>query len=315
MGYTAWSDEYYRTRAAYTKAHGLSAFAHDADIRAQKVRAAVHPNMDPRGFKNGLRISRDSDAHPDSHAVAVLFDVTGSMGMVPRILQENLTTLFGLCLRRGYLEHPAILVGGVGDATCDAVPLQIGQFESGNEVEDDLSRLFLEGGGGGQQMESYELALYFLARKTSIDCFEKRGRKGYAFLIGDEMPYGKVKRREVERIFGDVLQEDIPVRLLVEEARKKWELYFVIPKLSSYYDDPQILDRWRDLLGQNVFKLEDPAGISEFIASAVGVAEEAVDPSSLAADLGKAGVKKKVIDAVAAALQRGEVPGTGLRML
>lgn len=315
MGYTAWSDEYYRTRAAFTKAHGLSAFAHDADIRAQKIRAAVHPDMDPRRFKDGLRISRDSDAHPDSHAVAVLFDVTGSMGVVPRILQENLTTLFGLCLRRGYLEHPAILVGGVGDATCDAVPLQIGQFESGNEVEDDLSRLFLEGGGGGQQMESYELALYFLARKTSIDCFEKRGRKGYAFLIGDEMPYGKVKRREVERIFGDTLQEDIPVRNLVEEARKKWELHFVIPKLSSYYDDPKILSRWRDLLGQQVFKLEDPAGISEFIASAVGVAEEAVDPSALAADLGKAGVKKKVIDAVAAALQRGEVPGTGLRML
>ncbi len=315
MGYTRWSDEHYRTRAAYTKAHGLSAFAHDADIRAQKIRAAVHPDMDPLRFKDGLRCSRDSDAHPDSHAVAVLFDVTGSMGLVPRILQENLSTLFGLCLRRGYLEHPAILVGGVGDATCDAVPLQIGQFESGNEVEDNLSRLFLEGGGGGQKTESYELALYFLARKTSIDCFEKRGRKGYAFLIGDEMPYGKVKRREVERIFGDTLQEDIPVRTLVEEARRKWELYFVIPKLSSYYDDPQILACWRELLGQNVFKLEDPAGISELIASTIGVAEEAVDPSALAADLGKAGVKKKVIEAVAAALQRGEVPGTGLRML
>ena len=50
----------------------------------------------------------------------------------------------------------------------------MGQFESGNEIEDDLSRIFLEGGGGGQQTESYELALYFLARKTKTDCFEQR---------------------------------------------------------------------------------------------------------------------------------------------
>jgi len=318
MGGTAWSDEHYRDRAAFRKAAGIPAFGHDADIRAQKVRAQVHAHLDPAALKNARRESRDSELHPDSRAVAVLFDVTGSMGVVPRILQKNLTTLFGLCLRRGYLDHPAILVGGVGDATCDAAPFQVGQFESGNEIEDDLSRLYLEGGGGGQKTESYELALYFLARKTSIDCFEKRGRKGYAFLIGDEMPYPRLKRSEVERVFGDVLEADIPLQVLVEEARAKWEIFFVIPKLSSYYDDPQILACWRGLFGQSVFKLEDPEGISELIASTIGLAEEAVDAAHLAGDLGKAGVRKGVIEAVASALRPGgpsAIPGTGLRAL
>ena len=65
---------------------------------------------------------------------------------------------------------------------------------------EDLGKLFLEGGGGGQLTESYELAMYFMARHTSIDCHEKRGKRGYLFIIGDEMPYPKVKRREVAQL-------------------------------------------------------------------------------------------------------------------
>ena len=73
--------------------------------------------MNPLGV--AVRESRDSDIHPESHAVAVLFDVTGSMQKVPRILQENLPRLMGLLIRKGYLEHPHILIGAIGDATCD----------------------------------------------------------------------------------------------------------------------------------------------------------------------------------------------------
>ena len=99
------------------------------------------------------------------------------MQAVPQILQHNLCRLFDLLVQKKYLADPALLVGGIGDATCDIAPLQVGQFESGNEIEDDLSRLYLEGGGGGQRTESYELALYFLARKTAIDCHENAARR------------------------------------------------------------------------------------------------------------------------------------------
>jgi len=50
-------------------------------------------------------------------AGAVLFDVTGSMGQVPRALQQKLPQLLGLLLRQGYVEHPQILFGAIGDAT------------------------------------------------------------------------------------------------------------------------------------------------------------------------------------------------------
>src|SRR5262245_62086129 len=209
MGTTRWSDDHYRDRAKLRARLGTDAFEYDHDIRRGVVSRAVHQKMNPHGVT--FRESRDSDAHPESHAVGVLFDVTGSMQEVPRILQENLPRLMGLLLRKGYLEHPQILIGAIGDATCDTAPLQVGQFESGIEIEEDLSRLFLEGGGGDQITESYELAMYFMARHTAIDCYDKRDQRGYLFLIGAEVPYPRVKRREVRHYIGDRLPEDIPV--------------------------------------------------------------------------------------------------------
>jgi hypothetical protein len=296
MGATFWSDAHYHHRAAQLAAQGRSAFGHNQDILERRVAAAVHPLLDPAKLKNGHREARDSLAHPTSRAVAVLFDVTGSMKTVPQILQQNLCTLFDLLVEREYLVDPAVLVGGIGDATCDVAPLQVGQFESGNEVEDDLGRLYLEGGGGGQKMESYELALYFLARKTALDCLEKRGQKGYAFIIGDELPYRRIKRREVEHFFGDQLPEDLPLEKIVAEVRKKYELFYILPNMTSYYHDPEILEIWRELLGQNVLRLPDPELISETIATTIGLAEGTVAADELA------GAPRMVTSPVATAL-------------
>jgi hypothetical protein len=147
MGTTRWSDDNYHDRARARAAAGKSAFDYDDALRdLPESKRKVHSALNPHGV--AVRESRDSEAHPTSRAVGVLFDVTGSMQRVPRILQANLPKLMDLLIDRGYLEHPQIMIGGIGDATCDRAPLQVGQFESGNEIEDDLGRLYLEGGGG-----------------------------------------------------------------------------------------------------------------------------------------------------------------------
>lgn len=309
MGTTAWSEAHYHRREKKRRAAGRTAFAYDADIRARRVQARVNPQMDPSQLRNGVRESRDSANHPQSSAIAVLLDVTGSMREVPCILQENLCTLFNLLLHRKYVTDPAILVGGIGDATCDLAPLQLGQFESGNEIEDDLGRLFLEGGGGSRLKESYELALYFLARKTAIDCHEKRGKKGFAFLIGDEPPYRRVKKAEVQQLFGDRLQADIPIRKIVAEVQEKYELFFILPNLTCHYDDPRILRTWQDLLGsERVLRLPDPAGVSELIAATVGITENVLPKRKIAKDLRDAGASGAVARAVASALAELQPP-------
>lgn len=269
MGSGRWSTDVYDAAARYRAATGTGAFAY-TDTGATHV----HRDLDPYGVT--VRESRDSAEHPRSLAIAVLFDVTGSMRNVPRTLQAKLPQLLGLLLRRGYADDPQIMFGAIGDATCDRAPLQVGQFESDNRMDDDLSRILLEGGGGGQKTESYELAMYFMARHTATDCYAKRGKRGYLFLIGDEMAYPRVKRAEVGAVIGDGLQDDIPLADIVAELTRKWDTYYILPEGASYAGDAEVLRFWRGLLGQNVIELADLGAVTETIAVTVGLGEDAI---------------------------------------
>lgn len=277
MGSSHWSDDYYSSRDADRKARGVDAFTHDADIRTGKTATKVHNKLDPKGV---VRESRDSDAHPNSNAIMVWFDETGSMSGLPRVFQQNLPKLHGLLTRKNYIEDPQVFFGCFGDATCDTVPLQVGQFESGNEMEDDLGNMYLEAGGGGQDTESYELAMYFSYHKTSLDCFEKRGKKGYLFMCGDERAYPSVSRNQVEHLIGDKLQEDIPIKDMVAKLKEKFEVFFIIPEGANNSSRASLKTFWRELFGQNVLVLDKPEGITELIAVTIGLAEGSTDLDS-----------------------------------
>ncbi|MFI9597244.1 hypothetical protein [Nonomuraea sp. NPDC052265] len=281
MGSGIWSTNVYDSAARYRAATGSSAFAY-SDGGARQV----HPDLDPFGV---TRESRDSAEHPDSLAVAVLFDVTGSMRAVPRTLQTRLPDLLGLLLRKGYATDPQIMFGAIGDATCDRAPLQVGQFESDNRMDDQLGLILLEGGGGGQKRESYELAMYFMARHTSIDCHDKRGKRGYLFVIGDEMPYPRVSRNQVKDIVGDRLAAPVGVADIVAELTRKYDVYFILPQGASYAGDPEVLESWRGLLGQNVLELDDLDAVSETIALTVGLGEDAIGLDEGLEDLAELG--------------------------
>ena len=282
MGSGRWSTDVFDAAARFRAATGASAFAY-SDSGAGRT----HPDLDPHGVP--VRESRDSAEHPHSVAIAVLFDVTGSMRAVPRALQAKLPQLLGLLLRKGYATDPQIMFGAIGDATCDRAPLQVGQFESDNRMDDDLGRILLEGGGGGQKTESYELALYFMARHTETDCYRKRGRRGYLFIIGDEMAYSRIKPAEVRQVIGDELGQPLPVAELAAEVTAKWDTYYILPAGASYVGDAQVLGFWRDLLGQNVIELSELDAVCETIALTVGLGEDAISLDDGLADLSDVG--------------------------
>jgi len=282
MGSGRWSTDVYSAAANYRAASGTSAFAYsDSGARS------AHKALDPLGV--GKRESCDSPEHPLSTPIAVLFDVTGSMGTVPRTLQTKLPQLLGLLTRKGYATDPHILFGAVGDATCDRVPLQVGQFESDNRMDEDLARMVLEGGGGGQKTESYELAMYFMARHTALDSVANRGRRGYLFLIGDEMPYPRVNPKEVKRFIGDELTEPISTEAIIAELRRTFDVYYLMPTDAGWGGDTEILARWRQLLGQNVIELDDLDAVCETIALTVGLGEDSIDLDEGLADLADVG--------------------------
>lgn len=281
-------DDRVKTRAL----HSTPVMAYTHDIKTGRTKAAVHKDLDPKGVK--MRESRDSDAHPVTVPIAILLDVTGSMQHVPEIIEAALPKLMGHFLEdkasgKKYLGdgYPAILIGAVDDY--DAMRgdgcLQIGQFESGMEIDQMIEKIWLTGNGGGTYEESYQLGVYFLARHSVHDHWEKRGKKGYLFIIGDEHAYLKVKKTEVADIIGDDLQADIPLKDILAEAQERYHVFFIIPNMTSHYSDPKLLKDWQALLPQqNVLKLEDPSKICELIASAVAICEEYVGLDDLVND-------------------------------
>jgi len=134
MGYGGWD------AATYSSSSTASAFTYSstahATARATGTRLAVHPTLDPKGLT--FRESRDSVDHPESLPVAVFLDTTGSNIAQARIVHEAMPTLMGLLVRKGFATDPQIMFSALGDATCDAVPLEVGQFESNNVMDENL---------------------------------------------------------------------------------------------------------------------------------------------------------------------------------
>lgn len=262
---------------------------------------SIKPSLDPKGVK--VRESRDSDNHPESNAIGVLFDVTGSMGGIPvDFAQHKLGGLMSMLLTKGVIDHPQILIGAIGDSYSDRAPLQVGQFESGIEMDTCLTDIYIEGGGGGQMSESYGLAHYFFARHTSIDCWEKRGKKGYLFTLGDEKTHPTIKRSEAESVFGDTLQEDVRVSDLIRECESRYNVFhIVVGGTSSHGNDPEVMASWKELLGERVLKLEKPSDVCELIAATIGLCEgKSIDDMSTV--LSSSGASAKTVASVSNAI-------------
>jgi hypothetical protein len=269
MGSGRWSASTYHERVAAYAATGRDVFHHSAAAkRSGEIR--VHQTLDPHGME--VRESRDSAEHPMSNAILISLDVTGSMDRVVRGIHADLPKLLDLLLGHNYIPDPQICFMAVGDATCDRAPLQVGQFESDNRMDHNLEHMILEGGGGGGKRESYELALYVAARNTATDCWEKRQKKGYLFLIGDEMAYPMVKLTEVRSLIGGGMQTDVPLSNIIAEVRERWNFYFIIPGGASHGSDKDVLQFWEGHLGKrSVLRLSSPEETSQSIGLAIGL--------------------------------------------
>lgn len=294
MGSSSYSDD----AARFTRSARATKSVDDVFVN-NKTRT-LDPALDPMDLK--VRESRDSAAHPESNAIMIMFDVTGSMGGIPKdfaMSPKSLPALMRLLTSKGYIQDPQICFGAIGDATSDRVPFQIGQFESGMEMDDWLTKIFLEGAGGGQNKESYELAFYAAARHTSIDCHEKRGKKGYLFTIGDECAYSEVKAAEVKRVFGADLQGNVGLADIIAEAQRKYEVFHIAVSTPSYNHGNH--NFWKDLLGERALFLSNPEGVAELIATTIGACEGR-DLHSIHADLVAAGSSPHLADAAQKAM-------------
>ena len=200
-------------------------------------------------IKGKVRESCDSEEHPNSFPIIIALDTTGSMGHIPMdLIKGSFPEIMKSIIEDG-IPDPQVCFIGVGDCYCDRAPIQCGQFESSDELmEKWFQKVYLEGGGGGNPGESYNLAWYFALRHTVTDAWEKRHKKGVLITIGDEPCLAEIPQADITNLFGDSVQSGAMSTELVKEVSERWELFHVHMGNSPYYSS--VIEKWKKLLGE-----------------------------------------------------------------
>lgn len=271
MGYGSFSSRDYRAFSDSVRSKAT------ADIYA----SGLNDNLNPLNIK--MRESRDSVDSPKSTPVIVALDVTGSMGMIADVIaRTGLGVLFTSILDRKPISDPHLMFMGVGDANCDSAPLQVSQFEADNRIVKQLTEIYLEHGGGGNDFESYNLPWYFAAEHTVHDSYEKRAKRGYLFTVGDEETPHALTKSQIKRFIGDDIERSIDPAESLEAAQRYYDVFHIIIKEGSHARShtSAVLNSWNALLGQRAIPLADHTKLAETIVSAIEVAEGATADAS-----------------------------------
>lgn len=230
----------------------------------------IHAELDPAKIK--LRESVDSPANPQSTPIIIAADETGSMGVLAEtIIKRGLGVIMEAIYDRQPVPDPHICCMGLGDAYCDWAPLQVTQFEASvAPLVDQVKKIYIEGGGGGNGGESYPLAWWFACYKTKCDAIAKRKRKGYLFTIGDECPHDLLTREQVRRFCGVGCERNVPAADLLELAQRFWHVFHLIVKPVG---DQPVLSKWRELLAERAIVVDDHERLAEGIVSTIQIVE------------------------------------------
>lgn len=270
------------------------------DFSTARVAYDVHVNRSYSQAKTEKKTIKDlvplSMTTESPYPLVIGIDQTGSMGKRTAIIASKMP----------YLEHEAkdylgplteISFFAIGDATCgEDYPLQCRPFTNGPALNDRLKELVFEGGGGGTQQESYELAALYYARNVSLpnvgnskkeDEFEEiegsrfdrisemvrlnLPQKGIMIFIGDEEPYAKIRKDLALKYAHVTLANDIDSKSVFEELKEKFSVYAVLIPYGNETDSNSVTslrihNNWCDLLGKDhVATLDAPDRVVDVI--------------------------------------------------
>lgn len=229
----------------------------------------MNPEMN---IKDKVRESRDSEEHPNSFPIILALDVTGSMGRIPHMLiTEGFPEIMKKIMDSG-IKDPQVCFVGIGDHYSDAAPIQVGQFESSDDLLDKwLKTIWLEGHGGGNGGESYGLAHFFAANCASTDSMLRRKQKGVLITIGDEPNHLSYDTNHLKQLFGFAPETRVmAARDLIAQAQLHWDVYHI--NLMDYSGvSKNVQDNWKSLLGDHFINTEDAEGkdIPDLIAGII----------------------------------------------
>jgi hypothetical protein len=175
---------------------------------------------------------------------------------------------YGQIMMQGYLKEPAISFCGIGDANTDKAPLQITGFGQGREIDEMITKVFLEGGGGGNFAESYELAAYFYDTNCEFSYCEIP----FFFVTGDEGFFDNPDSIQVKSVLGRLPK--LPING-TNEFRRLCQKFNVFHIKKAYYNiekDSQIEKQWFNAIGdERVLFIKTAKAIVDVMLGAIAI--------------------------------------------
>lgn len=179
--------------------------------------------------------------------VVYAFDVTGSMGNLPRIIYDKMPLIAGQIVECGYLQDPEVGLAAVGDILSDRAPIQIADFSIIRKLDDWLQRIWLEGNGGGQAQESYEYTAYYYARMCDLT----KAQTPFFIFTGDEGYRDTLYKGDLERHFGGKHENVEALEIFAELKKKFLGNVFLIHRKYSGSENDKIVAQWEKALGKD----------------------------------------------------------------
>lgn len=272
MGNGHWSQkefESYASSKGYETDKTTGAITHRTDSYGRKTThfdvTDMYKSSRLDAYLNPYKVTRecvDSKEHPNTLPVILALDVTGSMGDTAMEVAKKLNVIIKEAFQTNRGVDVEFMCMGIGDIECDKYPVQATQFESDIRIAEQLDKIYFEGGGGGNDYESYTAAWYFGTKHTKLDCW-KRGKKGVIITLGDEPLNPKLKvagtRTNMNDVFGDNVQNDIKTETLYKDAIGKFDLYHINvdhhnTNIYPFFKFDNVCKQWVATLGKdNVF--------------------------------------------------------------
>ena len=265
MGYGSYSSESRSVRAESLGYTDVSAPIEKLFTQSREEK--IHPLMNPYGV---FRESRDSAEHPNTVPIIIALDETGSMGNIPKMFLANgLPHIMDTIFQAG-ITDPQILFMGIGDHEFDQAPLQVGQFETSDQLLDQwLTSVWIEGKGGPNYGESYLLAWLFAAYHTEHDSFQKRNQKGFLFTIGDEETLREIPASKARNITGRDQYADLSADGLLKAAREKYHVFHLHINETHSGHDQNTKNTWKQRMKDDLILVDSYLNLPQIISDII----------------------------------------------
>lgn len=211
---------------------------------------------------NGKRI-RSSAKTP----LIIMLDVTGSNINFARLIYDKFPMFYGEIEKHGYLKDFDICICAIGDERShDEFPLQVSDFSKGIEIDSWLEKLVLEGNGGGNYHESYELAAHYLLNNVDYE----PDAHPLIFFIGDEMAYETVSISDAQKIGIPIQDKYDPFPLLNQKFGNR--VYMMLNKYGGHSFLDEVTEFWKkEMPPEHVIKITEEKAIVDLMLGIIAI--------------------------------------------